>query len=200
MNMVSRPKSLMQSARQFEWMPRDECRSVDEIFDETSNDWQNVVLVYDAGSAQELRIELEPATYRKLRQPQHEMWASNVATSVVFGGRHHTFAPAELLATRYLYPEQEFQSLFADLVEQWRDETLLLSSMSKKLLHPCYFRIIGLGRQVLPLLLRELEDRPTYWFSALEAISGENPVPSNASFNEAVESWLLWGRKNGHLL
>jgi hypothetical protein len=88
---------------------------------------------------------------------------------------------------------------FDSLVTEWRTDNLLLSSMSKKLMHPAYLRIIGLGPSVLPLLLRELEQRPSYWFSALTAISGDDPVPDSASFDEAVQVWTEWGREKGLL-
>lgn len=95
--------------------------------------------------------------------------------------------------------ESEVAEKFESLVAEWRNDTLLLSSMSKKLMHPAYLRIIGLGPVVLPLLLRELEERPSYWFSALSAISGIDPVPDSASFDEAVDVWLAWGREKGIL-
>ncbi len=41
--------------------------------------------------------------------------------------------------------------------------------------HPSYLRIVGLGRSVIPLILRELRDRPTYWFAALQALADDGP-------------------------
>jgi hypothetical protein len=98
-----------------------------------------------------------------------------------------------------VFGESDVAEKFESLVAEWRNDTLLLSSMSRKLMHPAYLRIIGLGPVVLPLLLRELEERPSYWFSALSAISGSDPVPDSASFDEAVEIWLAWGREQSIL-
>ena len=91
------------------------------------------------------------------------------------------------------------QKTFGQLAHQWRNETMLLSSMTKKLMHPAYLRIIGLGPRALPLLLSELKREPAYWFRALSAISGDDPVPAGATFTQAVEAWLDWGRER-HLI
>lgn len=42
-------------------------------------------------------------------------------------------------------------------------------------MHPAYQRIIGLGPEVAPLLLRELERQPDHWFWALKALTGADP-------------------------
>ncbi len=41
---------------------------------------------------------------------------------------------------------------------------------------PAYQEIIGLGPAVVPLVLRELEQRPAHWFSALRALTGADPM------------------------
>lgn len=66
--------------------------------------------------------------------------------------------------------------------------------------HPAYQEIIRLGPEVIPLLLRDLEENHTHWFTALEAITGTNPVPPSASgkIPEMAEAWLCWARKNGY--
>jgi len=91
----------------------------------------------------------------------------------------------------------QLEKTFAALVTQWRSETRLLSSMSKKLMHPAYLRIIGLGPRVLPLILRQLKEEPAYWFRALSSIAGEDPIPPNATFDQAVRGWISWGEQRG---
>ncbi|MEX2561314.1 MAG: hypothetical protein WD403_15430 [Pirellulales bacterium] len=51
-------------------------------------------------------------------------------------------------------------------------------------------------------LLQELENEPDYWFWALEAITGENPVPDELRGNleEMAVAWLEWGRVHGYLV
>ena len=64
-----------------------------------------------------------------------------------------------------------------------------------------YQQIIGLGPSVLPVLVGELAREPDHWFWALEAITGQNPVPAEAVGNVAAmtEAWLAWGRREGLL-
>ena len=84
--------------------------------------------------------------------------------------------------------EAEFDSL----VDQWRRETRFLSSVQSKIFHPAYQRIIGMGRPVLPLILRELRERDGHWFWALQCITGENPAASFSSMAEARAAWLAY--------
>jgi hypothetical protein len=65
--------------------------------------------------------------------------------------------------------------------------------------HPSYRRIMGMGREALPLLLRELSERPDHWLVALNAITGEDPAPEGGTFTEAVHAWLAWGAEKGYL-
>ena len=55
----------------------------------------------------------------------------------------------------------------------------LESTAQMAMLQP-YQRIIGLGMPVVPLILEELNREPNQWFWALEAITGQNPVPPEA--------------------
>jgi type I restriction enzyme M protein len=82
-------------------------------------------------------------------------------------------------------------------VEKWRKETQHTSSITKMISHPSYRRIMGMGRDALPLIFAELKERPDHWLVALSAITGEDPVPENSTFNEAAEAWLAWGEKKG---
>jgi hypothetical protein len=84
-------------------------------------------------------------------------------------------------------------------VEKWRTDTRHSSSMNKMIAHPSYRRIMGMGRDVLPLLLKELSERPDHWIVALNAITGEDPASHDSTFNEAVDAWLAWGREKGYL-
>ncbi len=91
-------------------------------------------------------------------------------------------------------------SRFATLVDQWLGDTSLSSSLTEMVSHKAYLAIIGMGPPAVPLLLRELEERPTFWFAALEAIIGENPVPPEAQgdLQAMTEAWLEWGEQQGY--
>lgn len=88
---------------------------------------------------------------------------------------------------------------FRVLAEKWISETEHTSSIKKACMHPAYQRIIGMGRNAIPLLLRELQDNPDHWFWALHAITGEDPGQDEDTFDGAVRAWLRWGREKGFI-
>lgn len=95
--------------------------------------------------------------------------------------------------------EPDLESRFNDLAEKWASETAHQSMMSSVVLHKSYQEIIGLGHDVLPLILRRLSTEPNHWFWALRAISGEDPVPADQAgkFDAMRQAWLRWGRGRG---
>ena len=87
---------------------------------------------------------------------------------------------------------------FQYLASVWRNETAHLSNLTEICNHPAYQSIIAMGRPILPLLLRELEVNPNYWFSALRQITGENPVlpTMRGKLKEMALAWIEWGKRN----
>ena len=88
---------------------------------------------------------------------------------------------------------------FDALVREWREDTRLLSSVTKMVMHPAYQRIIGLGEAAIPLLLQELEQTRDHWLWALAAISREDPTSQGADFDQAIDAWLAWGKQRGYI-
>ena len=88
---------------------------------------------------------------------------------------------------------------FRDLVRTWKLDVGPLSSVTEMAMHPAYQQMIGLGREAVPLLLRELEREPDHWFWALKAITGVDPVEptQRGRVKEMAEAWLRWGREQG---
>jgi hypothetical protein len=93
----------------------------------------------------------------------------------------------------------EVARVFSELAERWHRETAAHSVLQKKVLHPAYQRIIGLGPAVVPYILRELRRQPAHWFWALNAITGVDPAPVGSTFEEAAQAWLKWGKERGYL-
>ena len=91
--------------------------------------------------------------------------------------------------------------MFARLEKQWRKERGITSSISDMVVCPSYLRIIGMGRSAVPLILAQLKregDDPNHWFVALEAITGEDPVPEDA-YGDTIrmaEAWLSWAEES----
>ena len=104
---------------------------------------------------------------------------------------------AEVIAGRHRDDGSVPEQLFRELVERWKNETGHLSSVARMTSHPSYLRIIGFGREGLPLILKELRERPDHWLVALNAITGEDPSPDGANFLEAVAAWIKWGESRG---
>jgi hypothetical protein len=99
------------------------------------------------------------------------------------------------LKLNFSVDEREFRAL----AERWRRETRYISSVNKAAMHPAYQQIIGMGRDAVPLILRELERTRGHWLWALFAITKHDPAPEGATFDEAVDAWLNWGRQNRYL-
>src|SRR3954452_14891428 len=68
---------------------------------------------------------------------------------------------------------ESLRSRFRGLADTWSEETGDSSFIQKKVSHPAYQQIIGLGPDVVPLILHELEETPAHWFWALAAVTGE---------------------------
>jgi hypothetical protein len=102
--------------------------------------------------------------------------------------------------TPLLSPSESVEERFRRLEARWTAETGYLSSCSDIVEHPAFREIIGLGKAVVPFLLRDLEERPRLWVWALPEITGENPVSPNEGGNigKMSEAWLRWGRANGY--
>lgn len=88
---------------------------------------------------------------------------------------------------------------FARLAEIWRSDTYYSSVVYEIAMHRAYQQIIGMGHKAVPFILRELELRGGHWFWALNAITGEDPTRPNATYEDAVQDWLSWGREKGSI-
>jgi hypothetical protein len=98
-----------------------------------------------------------------------------------------------------LKPET-LEGLFNKLVAEWRQSMTPATTLASLLAHPAYNRIIGMGllssNAIVPLILKDLSSHPRQWFQALHEITGEDPVPAEATtFEEFRQAWLSWGRE-----
>jgi len=90
---------------------------------------------------------------------------------------------------------------FRQQAEKWKRETKHLSSPTQKLMHPSYQAILGMGRDVLPLMLRDLAQNRTEWFWALSYITHENPISREdaGKMDKMIWAWVNWGTAKGLL-
>ena len=97
--------------------------------------------------------------------------------------------------------ELTLKERFERFAKEWKEQSRYLSNTAQMAMLKPYQRIIGLGLPVVPLILAELEHEPDQWFWALEAITGEDPVPPEAKGKVTLmaEAWEEWGKQHGCL-
>src|SRR6266849_701211 len=66
--------------------------------------------------------------------------------------------------------DHELEQEFTSLAQQWRRETRHVSSIHERSMNRAYQKIIALGQDVVPLILRDLEDTRDHWLWALDII------------------------------
>lgn len=91
------------------------------------------------------------------------------------------------------------ETCFRERVRQWKEATLLMSSITEMATHPAYQEIIGMGKAVLPLIFAEMVRAPDQWFWALKAITGADPVAAadRGNMRAMTQEWLSWAKANG---
>jgi hypothetical protein len=97
-------------------------------------------------------------------------------------------------------PTETFEERFRRLEAAWTAATGYLSSSTDIVEHRAFQEIIQMGEGVVPLMLRDLQERPRLWVWALPEITGANPVSASDAGNIArmSEAWLRWGREHGY--
>lgn len=93
--------------------------------------------------------------------------------------------------------ETTLEQRFRELAEKWEQETGSLSSPTKRVMHKNYQAIVGMGQQVVPILLRDLQANRRDWFWALAAITQENPIDraDAGRVDKMIAAWVNWGKK-----
>ena len=97
-------------------------------------------------------------------------------------------------------PTETVEQRLRRLEATWLTSVGYSSSSTVLRSHPAFQEIIGMGQAVVPLMLRDLEERPRLWVWALPRITGTDPVPAPDRGNIArmSEAWLRWGREHGY--
>jgi hypothetical protein len=97
-------------------------------------------------------------------------------------------------------PAETVEERFRRLEAKWMDEVGHLSSYTAIVNHPAFREIVRLGEAVVPLMLRDLQERPRLWVWALPEITGADPVSpgDGGKIAKMSEAWLRWGREHGY--
>lgn len=93
--------------------------------------------------------------------------------------------------------EKEFRSL----ADEWLAGMGFSSNPQKLMSHPAFQGIVALGMPAVPLLLREIQARPTLLVWALPEITKADPVPSasRGKIAEMARAWVGWGQENHYI-
>jgi hypothetical protein len=91
--------------------------------------------------------------------------------------------------------EEAFQSA---LIE-WRRDKGPTSNSAKITAHPAFRRIVAMGPEAVPYILREVKREPSLLVMALREITGHNPVTqeSRGDLRAMAKAWVEWGEKSG---
>jgi hypothetical protein len=89
---------------------------------------------------------------------------------------------------------------FQNLASRWKRDTRFCSSRARMIEHPAYQEIIATGTAALPSLFMELRTDSHYWFPALRAIIGEDPIgmADRGVVRKMTEAWLEWAETRGY--
>jgi hypothetical protein len=123
--------------------------------------------------------------------------ADRVNEHLYFGGEYTGWNSWILLAN----PLNKISSIelqFNKFANDWKKQTAIYSNTLHITRNDNYLDIIGMGKEALPFILKDLEKSPDHWFVALKAIAKENPVPKEAYGNieQMRHYWLQWGKTN----
>jgi hypothetical protein len=90
---------------------------------------------------------------------------------------------------------------FRRLVDEWFAGMGPSSNPQKLTSHPAFQQIIAMGDRAIPLVLCELQARPSLLVWALPTLAGENPVPSSerGKIGEMARIWVEWGRRRKYI-
>lgn len=90
---------------------------------------------------------------------------------------------------------------FTDLAETWRHETAFTSSLNEIVMNRAYQQIIGLGPEVIPLILQDLQKQADHWFWALKALTAADPVKpeDRGDITRMSDAWVEWGKMVNYL-
>jgi hypothetical protein len=88
---------------------------------------------------------------------------------------------------------------FRWLADEWSSNTRHISSTKDLVSNSNYQEIIGLGWNVVPFLLKDLQENKRFWFPALYAITKVRPFDSGDAGNgkRMTEAWVKWGKRKG---
>lgn len=95
---------------------------------------------------------------------------------------------------KYCPSRDDYVGEFRRLVRRWRYSILTTSSTDEIFSNADFKRIVSMGDKAVPLIVREIIERPDCLVAALPIITGADPVPERArgDFLEMARIWAQW--------
>jgi hypothetical protein len=137
-----------------------------------------------------------------IEQPVSTSWSKQFLKEFQLRLFDSHFPPAVFDGVRTeIIRDANIEFSFKDLAKRWRDETINLSFSHQRTEHEAYKKIIALGWPVVPFILDDLRKRPSLWFDALTAITGDDPILDHPETYGDVKAmsqcWIDWGKQKG---
>jgi hypothetical protein len=111
------------------------------------------------------------------------------------------FSPSRFDEVRCKHLARGLEAEFNTLANKWESETRNISSPRVIVSHPIVQEILVLGEQVVPMILRRMEDRPWFWFELLMKLTKSplDPITPDmrGDMQRMTEAWLKWGAESG---
>lgn len=97
----------------------------------------------------------------------------------------------------------DLEKKFKNLLKTCKKDTSHLSSQLAMSKHPAYREIVKIGKDAIPLILKNFEDNPEnpdHLFIALVEITGADPIKmeNRGKIKEMAKDWIAWGQTKGY--
>jgi hypothetical protein len=131
------------------------------------------------------------------------LWSGTVAAQDVSNGQSSVYS-CERKVTTVVDRNAERSVRFQKLVSAWKTERGVRSSITEVAMCAPYQEIVGMGPDVVPLILAQLQSegaQPDQWFWALKLITRADPVNDGdrGNFQKMSQSWLAWATQEGYV-
>ncbi|MCI1267914.1 MAG: hypothetical protein LKG19_15165 [Saprospiraceae bacterium] len=109
----------------------------------------------------------------------------------------HDLFIGQSIFIRAMY-NQQLKKKFELYSSLWKKETMFSSSSSEITNNAAYRSIIGLGTDIIPFIIHDLQQSENHWFYALEQLTGENPISNDhiGVIKLMKSDWLNWAEIN----
>ena len=95
-----------------------------------------------------------------------------------------------------IYDQLYLESRFNDYYVRWKRDTMFLSSIDAITKNSNFQKIVGFGDAIAPIILQEIQERPSKLVWALNIIFGRKISKNNLSVDEACTAWVKYGKAN----